>query len=64
VAETVSRIIGGRGCLSFGAVAANDDEPQALIPDVRRLRDEVGWYPQYDLFDGLKVTVKAMAVKK
>ena len=57
VAETVSRIIGGSGRLLFGAVPVSADEPDALMPDVGRLNNEVGWAPAWDLRRGLEATI-------
>ncbi|MDQ3816022.1 MAG: NAD(P)-dependent oxidoreductase, partial [Armatimonadota bacterium] len=43
--------------LCLGAKPTPPDEPPLLVADVRRLRQEVGWSPQYDLDRGLKQTI-------
>jgi nucleoside-diphosphate-sugar epimerase len=52
--ETLARLIGGKGRPLFGELEANPDEPAALVPDVTRLRNEVGWRPALELQEGLK----------
>ena len=44
--------------LRLGAIPAAADDPQALVADVARLRDEVGWRPTHDLTEGLRLTVE------
>jgi nucleoside-diphosphate-sugar epimerase len=39
--------------LEFGAVPTPPDDPPLLVADVRRLSDEVGWTPRFDLRGGL-----------
>jgi nucleoside-diphosphate-sugar epimerase len=34
-----------------------DNEPQLLVADISRLRDEVGWTPRYDLSNGIAETI-------
>jgi nucleoside-diphosphate-sugar epimerase len=43
--------------IEFGAIPALPSDPPVLIPDVRRLRDEVGWAPRFSLNDGLATTI-------
>lgn len=57
VAETISRIIGGSGRLLFGAVPVSADEPDALMPDVGRLNNEVGWQHHLSLAEGIQRTI-------
>jgi nucleoside-diphosphate-sugar epimerase len=52
--EYVARQIGRPELLKLGALAAPAHEPALLIPDVARLRDEVGWTPRWKLDQGLK----------
>lgn len=54
----VGELLGKQELLRFGAIPAPADEPPLLIGDVRRLRDEVGWSPVYDLSQGLTETVR------
>lgn len=58
--DVVGRIaerLGRTELLRFGAIPAPPDEPAALIADVARLKNEVGWSPSYDLCRGLENTV-------
>lgn len=41
----------------LGALPARADEPPVLVPDVKRLRTEVGWAPKYTLERGLEETL-------
>jgi nucleoside-diphosphate-sugar epimerase len=44
--------------VEFGANAAPENEPPLLVADVRRLRDEVGWSPAYQIGSGLEQTAR------
>jgi nucleoside-diphosphate-sugar epimerase len=60
VADLVSRIarqIGRPELVQLGARVAPDNEPAVLLPDVRRLRDEVRWRPRFTLDEGLTDTI-------
>jgi nucleoside-diphosphate-sugar epimerase len=57
VAAEIGRITGRPELVRLGAVPAPSGEPAALVADVRRLRDEVGWQPELDLEAGLRRTV-------
>jgi nucleoside-diphosphate-sugar epimerase len=60
IGELVSRIgahIGRPELLRFGAIPAPAGEPAVLLPDVRRLSEEVGWRPSIGLDDGLADTI-------
>jgi nucleoside-diphosphate-sugar epimerase len=48
----------------LGAITAPAGEPPALYADARRLREEVGWSPRYDLEEGLAETVEWLRRKK
>jgi len=41
----------------FGAIQPPENDPPFLIADVRRLANEVGWVPKYDLDSGLNQTI-------
>lgn len=60
VAEVV-REIGNQlerpNLVQLGALPASPNEPPLLLADVTRLRDEIGWRPQYDLASGLAETI-------
>jgi len=41
----------------LGAIPTPSDEPPFLVADVRRLHDEVGWQPHFDLTTGIDQTI-------
>ena len=53
LAREIARRIGREQLLQVGALAMPAAEPPALIADVGRLRDEVGWSPAIELDEGL-----------
>ena len=55
--ELIGRQIGRPGLLQLGAREASAGEPAILLPDVGRLRDEVGWRPAFTLSAGLTDTI-------
>jgi len=55
--ELIARQIGGSGRVRLGAIAANPGEPAILLPDVERLRDELGFQPRFGLDEGLADTI-------
>jgi nucleoside-diphosphate-sugar epimerase len=57
VVETVADVIGRPDLLRLGAKPMPANEPPRLYADVGRLRNEVGWRPQFDLRGGLEDTV-------
>jgi nucleoside-diphosphate-sugar epimerase len=57
VVDEVARAAGRPDLLRPGALPQREDEPVELVADVRRLRDEVGFRPRYDLESGIKDTV-------
>jgi nucleoside-diphosphate-sugar epimerase len=44
--------------IELGALESPPGEPQMLFADVGRLRNEVGWQPQFDLNHGLEATIQ------
>ena len=44
--------------VELGVIPTPANEPHLLIADVKRLSDEVGWRPKYDLDHGLELTIK------
>ncbi len=50
--------IGRRDLVRLGAVAVPPDEAPLVVADVRRLTQEVGWTPRYDLPTGLEQTIQ------
>jgi len=59
IIEEIARIVGLPELVAFGALPLAPDEPPLLVADVRRLRDEVGFTPDFDLAAGLRQTVAA-----
>jgi nucleoside-diphosphate-sugar epimerase len=60
LADLIDRIaleIGRPDLVRLGARSAPAVEPPLLVPDVRRLRDEVHWRPQFSLNEGLRDTI-------
>ncbi len=55
--ELIARQIGRADLLQLGAREASPAEPAILLPDVGRLRDEVGWRPGFTLDAGLADTI-------
>jgi nucleoside-diphosphate-sugar epimerase len=43
--------------VQLGALSTLSDEPPLLVADVRRLHDEAGWTPRYNLDTGLEQTI-------
>ena len=57
VVQAIADAAGRPDLLDIGAIARRPGDPDAIVADVRRLRDEVGWSPQIGLADGLAATV-------
>jgi nucleoside-diphosphate-sugar epimerase len=60
IAELIGRIssqIGRPELVRLGARSTPPSEPPLLVPDVERLRDEVGWRPHFALNEGLADTI-------
>lgn len=55
--DGVARRLGGEDLVRLGEVAVPADEPPLIVADVRRLSELLGWYPRYDLENGLDQTV-------
>jgi nucleoside-diphosphate-sugar epimerase len=61
VKDVVSKIAAALGqteLLKLGAIENPPGEPQMLVADIDRLRNEVGWQPQFDLNQGLAATIQ------
>jgi nucleoside-diphosphate-sugar epimerase len=50
--------LGARDLVQFGAVQVPRQEPPRIVGHCRRLADEVGWQPRYDLAAGMVRTVR------
>ena len=57
IIERIAREIDRTDLIRLGARNAPIDEPSLLVPDVRRLRDEVGWRPRFTLTTGIADTI-------
>ena len=55
--RTIGQIVGRSDLVRLGNRPPNADEPPFLVADVKRLRNEIGWRPSYDLPSGLSRTV-------
>jgi nucleoside-diphosphate-sugar epimerase len=51
---------GRHDLLEFGAIPTSASEPPLLVADVRRLKNELGWSPTYQLTSGLANTIEWM----
>jgi nucleoside-diphosphate-sugar epimerase len=56
--QHVARDIGRPELLKLGARSAPPGEPPLLVPDIERLRREVGWSPRRPLAEGLRETIE------
>ena len=57
VARRVAQHAGHAQRLRLGARPLPPDDPPLLVPATRRLFDEAGWRPRFDLDAGLRETV-------
>jgi nucleoside-diphosphate-sugar epimerase len=57
VVEAIGRAAGRPDLLDIGALGARPGDPESIVADVSRLRDEVGWTPRIELEAGLAQTV-------
>lgn len=57
VAESAAALVGRLDHLQVGVLPYRPGEPMAIRASGRRLRDEIGWTPRYDLAAGLAQTV-------
>lgn len=55
--DGIARRIGRPDLVRLGARSAPAAEPPILLPDVRRLRDDLGWQPRFTLSEGLADTI-------
>ena len=49
--------LGGHNLIRWGSVKTAVNEPERLVADVQRLRNNVGWSPEWGLEKGLKETI-------
>ncbi len=64
IVRTLAALIPGGASIpiEFGAFPTPPDDPPLLVADVRRLTQEVGWTPRFDLPTGLIQTIRSMGV--
>lgn len=53
----IADTLGRRDLVELGALALPASDPPAVIADVARLHDELGWSPEYDLDSGITDTI-------
>ncbi|MBA2525968.1 MAG: NAD(P)-dependent oxidoreductase [Pyrinomonadaceae bacterium] len=58
IIQNIAEKLGRPELVQFGALPSAPNDPYVLIADARRLREEVGWRSQYDLDQGLELTIK------
>jgi nucleoside-diphosphate-sugar epimerase len=56
--ERIAQRIGRTDLVRLGVRASPANEPEVLVPDVRRLYDEVGWRPAFTLDEALADTIR------
>ncbi len=57
LAHRIGQMLGRPDLIRLGARAAAANDPAILIPDVSRLRDQIGWRPEFSVDDGLRRTI-------
>ena len=58
IVEMISRQLDAIGRVEFGVRAPAPTDAPMMVADVRRLRKEVGWRPQWSLEEGLAATIR------
>jgi nucleoside-diphosphate-sugar epimerase len=53
----IADLLDGNELVQFGSVPTPLDEPQVLVADIKRLHQEVGWSPRWNLGQGLDETI-------
>lgn len=57
LAHVIGQMMGRPDLIRLGARDAPANDPAILIPDVSRLRDQIGWRPDFTVEDGLQRTI-------
>jgi len=57
VATQIGRLTGRPDLLRLGALPYREDEPMVIRAGTRRLREDIGWKPRFDLAGGLADTI-------
>ena len=55
--EAIAAQIGRPSLLRLGARSVSVSEPPLLVPNIERLRQELGWQPRFNLQDGISDTI-------
>ena len=58
VVETIGDKIGRRNLIRMGALPSPQNDPPALIANTKRLTEEVGWSPKFNINTGLDQTIQ------
>ena len=58
IIEIIGKKIGRGDLIRLGAIPAQKNDPPILIADTKKLTEEVGWTPKFDLNTGLDQTIK------
>jgi nucleoside-diphosphate-sugar epimerase len=58
IAYKIGELLNRTELLQLGAIPAATNDPPLLVADVKRLHQEVGWSPRFDLDQGLTRTVE------
>ena len=58
VIETIGKKIGREDLIRLGALPAQKNEPAILVADTKKLTEEVGWTPSFDINTGLDRTIQ------
>lgn len=58
VIQTIADVLGKSNLVKLGAIPAREGEAPLVVADVRRLKEEVGWEPQFTIQSGLESTIE------
>lgn len=56
--EEMHDLCGGKGSFSYGKLPPNAEGPANLIPDITRMKKEIGWYPKTGFAEGITQMLK------
>jgi nucleoside-diphosphate-sugar epimerase len=55
--DEIALQVGRPELVRLGARSVSPSEPALLVPEIERLRNEVGWHPHFNLHDGIADTI-------
>jgi nucleoside-diphosphate-sugar epimerase len=61
VVSTIAVKLNAEHLVQFGAIPTSPDDPPLLVADVRRIKNEVKWSPNYGLDHGISYTIESWA---